>query len=117
MATKRMLKSEATTDEADPMGGNAVIWVGGEAVVGTGRVGGEAVVSTGRVGGEAVVGTGRVGGEAVVGTGRVGGEAVVSTDPVGTRSPSFRTRILQPRFKCVAHCNNISRGKANNTAI
>ena len=95
MATKRMLKSEATTDEADPVGGNAVIWVGGEAVVGTGRVGGVAVVSPGRV----------------------DGEAVVETDRVGTRSPSFRTRILQPRFKCVAHCNNISRGKANNTAI
>ena len=62
MATKRTIKSEATTDGADPVGG----------------------------------------------TNRVGGEAVVGTDRVGARSPSFRTRILQPRFKCVAHCNNIS---------
>ena len=53
----------------------------------------------------------RVGGEAVVGTDRVGDEAVVGTDRGGIGSPSFRTRILQPRFKCVAHCNNISRGE------
>ena len=28
------------------------------------------------------------------------------TDRGGIGSPSLRTRILQPRFKCVAHCNN-----------
>ena len=67
MATKRTIKSEATTDGADPVGGTNA-----------------------------------------VGTDRVGGEAVVGTDRVGARSPSLRTRILQPRFKCVAHCNNIS---------
>ena len=33
------------------------------------------------------------------------GEAV---DRAGTGSPSFRTRILQPRFKCVAHCKQQS---------
>ena len=62
MAIKRTVKSEATTDGADPVGG----------------------------------------------TNAVDGEVVVGTDRVGTRSPSFRTRILQPRFKCVAHCKQQS---------
>ena len=42
----------------------------------------------------------------------VDGEAVVGTDRVGTGSPSFRTRILQPRFKCVAHYKQSMRRRA-----
>ena len=34
-----------------------------------------------------------------------GADPVVRTGRGGIGSPSFRTRILQPRFKCVAHCN------------
>ena len=34
-----------------------------------------------------------------------GADPVVRTGRGGIGSPSFRTKILQPRFKCVAHCN------------
>ena len=64
MAAKRTIKSEATTEGADPVGGKAVV------------------------------------------RDPVGGKAVVRTGRGGIGSPSLRTRILQPRFKCVAHCIN-----------
>ena len=52
------------------------------------------------------------GADPVGGTNAVDGEAVVGTGRVGTRSPSFRTRILQPRFKCVAHYKQSMRRRA-----
>ena len=76
MAAKRTIKSEATTEGADPVGGRAVV---------RDPVGGKAVVRD-----------------------PVGGKAVVRTGRGGIGSPSLRTRILQPRFKCVAHCKNMS---------